>query len=211
MVFGGRMTVKKADTRWIQESERALLSSPFMSLFELSCRSRAEPEKRHRFYVMRSRDWCNIIPVTEDGKVVLVRQHRMGTDADSLEIPGGVADQEGEALREAALRELAEETGYVPLPGARCEALGATFSNPAILDNRVHAFVVGPVRRERAQELDAGEMIEVAEVPIAEIPSLIQRGELSHSLILPTFLFLALRDPRAADALRDGLRGYSTA
>src|SRR5258706_16415792 len=57
------------------------------------------------------RDWVSVVPVTRDGKFVLVRQYRIGIDAPTLEIPGGVID-EGQEPPGAALRELREETGY---------------------------------------------------------------------------------------------------
>lgn len=194
---------------WISEGEELLIDSRFMSVYRRRARS-SENGHRHDFYVLRSLDWCNIIPVTEEGHVVLVKQYRAGVSGFTLEIPGGVIDA-GESARDAALREMTEETGYEMLAGARCEALGLALSNPAILDNRVHSFIVGPVRRSLRQKLDPAEMIEVLEVPIAEIPNLIQRGELSHALMLNTFFFLSLRAGGGAGsaALVSALAGFS--
>src|SRR5206468_3210736 len=148
------------------------------SVVERRCHS-SEDQRPFTFYVLKSRDWCNIIPVTEDGKVVFVKQYRIGASVHTTEIPGGVADPEDSDLQAAALREMEEETGYVALPGARCEALGSTLPNPAILDNHCHSFVVGPVRRSNEQRLDAGEMIEVVEIPLQEIPARIRSGEIN--------------------------------
>jgi ADP-ribose pyrophosphatase len=64
------------------------------------------------FVVIASADWCNVIAVTPDGKLVLVRQFRFGIEEFSLEIPGGIIDP-GETPVAAAVRELREETGYV--------------------------------------------------------------------------------------------------
>src|ERR1700743_3438063 len=128
---------------WIQESEKTVLDSKFMSIHALTCRS-SEDSRRMTFYTLRSRDWCNIIPVTEDGKVVLVRQYRIGIGQHTTEIPGGVADAEDPHVEATSIREMTEETGYAPLPNARCTHLGWSFPNPAIQNNRVNAFVVGP-------------------------------------------------------------------
>src|SRR4051794_9571512 len=122
---------------WVCEREETLLKSPVMEIVQRDCTS-SEDQRLHRFYLLKSKDWCNIIPITEDGKVVLVKQYRIGISDHTLELPGGIADVSSESLKDAAIRELAEETGYVPLPGARCEELGWTHPNPAILDNRVH-------------------------------------------------------------------------
>jgi 8-oxo-dGTP pyrophosphatase MutT (NUDIX family) len=178
-----------------------------MNIVERDSRS-SEDGRTHRFYLLQSRDWCNIIPVTEDGKVVLVRQHRIGIDEQSLEIPGGIVDPEDADVQAGAIREMIEETGYVPVPGAKCRALGSSHPNPAILNNRVHSFVIGPVRREKDQKLDEGEMIECVEVPIAEIPEMIRRGDISHALMLNTFFFLALEDEKIRIGLARCLESF---
>ena len=192
---------------WISDSERTLLASPVMTLVERKAHS-SEDGRPFTFYVLRSRDWCNIIPVTADGKVVLVRQHRAGINAHTVEIPGGVADATDPDPAAAAVRELAEETGYVPLPQARVETLGWTHPNPAILDNRCHSFIVGPVQRTQEPQLDAGEMIETLEVPIAELPAWIRDGKVTHALMLNAFLFLLLRDRGTAGALAHQLEAF---
>ena len=65
----------------------------------------------HSVWVMEVPTWVNIIPLTAEGKVVLVNQYRFGMEKSSLEIPGGMAD-DGEDPKKAAIRELKEETGY---------------------------------------------------------------------------------------------------
>ncbi|HYX90105.1 MAG TPA: NUDIX hydrolase, partial [Myxococcaceae bacterium] len=71
--------------------------------------------------IIEAPDWVNIIPVTIDEQVVLVRQFRFGIWSPALEIPGGMVDP-GEDPLSAAVRELEEETGY--LPGGRVISLG---------------------------------------------------------------------------------------
>ncbi|GAC1549517.1 MAG: hypothetical protein NVS3B10_12830 [Polyangiales bacterium] len=96
-------------------------------------------------------DWCNVVPLTDDGKVVLVRQHRWGTDAASLEIPGGIVDP-GEAPLDAARRELREETGY---DAGELVSLGAVDPNPALQGNRLHMFLARGCRPSGVgQQLD---------------------------------------------------------
>jgi 8-oxo-dGTP pyrophosphatase MutT (NUDIX family) len=196
--------------RWNCVAEKTLLASPVMSIVQRDCRS-SEDDRPHRFYLMKSRDWCNVIPVTEDGKIVMVRQYRIGISDHTLENPGGVTDPTDPDVQATALREMAEETGYVPLPGARCDTLGWCHPNPAILDNRSHFFIVGPVRRERAQELDPGEMIEVTEFGLDEIPAMILRGEITHSLTLNALFRLTLGAESGQQALRARLAAYTTA
>ena len=192
---------------WIVDQERTIVDSPFMSILERDCRS-SEDSRPHRFYLLKSRDWCNIIPVTEDGKIVLVRQFRIGVNQHTLEIPGGVIDPSDKDPAESAVRELAEETGYVPLPGVKAVSLGWNHPNPAIQDNRCFSFLIGPVRRELEQKLDYGEMIEVIEKPLSEVPKLIREGQITHALMLNTFFRLGLESEKGADALLEKLEQF---
>src|SRR5690242_13102068 len=67
--------------------------------------------KAIRFSIIEATSWVNIIALTRDERVVLVRQYRAGVDRVCLEIPGGMVDP-GEEPAQAAARELVEETGY---------------------------------------------------------------------------------------------------
>ena len=84
------------------------------------------------FYVLDTNDWVNVIALTPDHEIVLVRQFRYGSKEQSLEPPGGVVER-GEDPLVAGLRELQEETGYV---GELPELLGVVRPNAAILSNR---------------------------------------------------------------------------
>jgi len=194
--------------RWNTIGETLLAQSPVMDVIARQCVS-SDHGRELTFYLMKSREWCNIIPVTEDGKIVLVRQFRIGIEQHTTEIPGGIADEGDQDLKSAAIREMIEETGYEPLPQAQCVDLGWSHSNPATFNNRTHGFVIGPVRKAKQQNLDPGEMIDVLEVEISEIPRLIQERVISHSLMINTFFFLALKDPSVSEALTRGLRRFA--
>ena len=90
------------------------------------------------FIVAHAPDWVNVVAVTPEGKIVLVRQFRFGSNALSLEVPGGVME-EGEDPIAAGVRELSEETGY---GGGKARLLGSVHPNPAIQDNRCHFVLV---------------------------------------------------------------------
>lgn len=138
------------------------------------------------FVVVHPTDWCNVLALTPEGSLVLVRQFRFGIDTFSLEIPGGMMD-EGEDPITAAVRELREETGFV---GSRARLLGSTHPNPAIQSNRCHYVLIEDVTRSAELEWDADEEIEVNVVPAAEVLAQARAGGITHALVLNAlFLF----------------------
>ena len=140
------------------------------------------------FHVLSAPDWVNVIPLTDEGRVVLVRQFRFGIEAETLEIPGGMCDP-GESPEAAALRELREETGC---EARSVEAIGWVHPNPPLQTNRCHSFVARGLTRS-APSPDPGERIAVVEVEAGEIPSLIREGRISHALVLAAFHLASLR------------------
>jgi 8-oxo-dGTP pyrophosphatase MutT (NUDIX family) len=130
-------------------------------------------------FTVQCRDWCNVVAVTPADEVVLVWQYRFGTDALSLEIPGGVIDP-GESPLEAATRELFEETGYESEP---LELLVEVEPNPAIQNNRCFTFLARGARPTGATRFDAMEELETALFPVARLPELLDSGQVTHALV----------------------------
>lgn len=127
---------------------------------------------------IRTPDWVNVVAITADDHLVLVRQHRWGIDASTLEIPGGVVDP-GEDAAQAALRELREETGY---DAPTLTPLGWVWSNPAIQSNRTWMFLARGAWRAGPPRPDEGEEIAVELHPLSAVPNLLFRGEIRHAL-----------------------------
>ncbi|MFT3707511.1 MAG: NUDIX hydrolase [Archangium sp.] len=138
--------------------------------------------------VIDAPDWCNVIPVTADGQVILVRQFRFGTWSNTLEIPGGMLDPGEDALT-AAARELEEETGYRP---ATIRAIGVSHPNPAIMSNRLHSFLAEGCVKVSDGHQDGSEDIQLVTVPRAELRALVKNGQITHSLVLAALLFETL-------------------
>lgn len=139
--------------------------------------------------VIDAPDWVNVIPVTTDGQVVLVRQFRFGTWSNTLEIPGGMLDPGEDALG-AAGRELEEETGFRP---ARVSAIGVSHPNPAIFANRLHSFLAEGCVKVHEGKQDGSEDIQVVLVPRTELAGLVLDGTITHSLVLAALLYDVLR------------------
>lgn len=143
-----------------------------------------DEEREATFYKIQCPDWCNIIPLTAAGEVVLIRQARHGIGEISLEIPGGIID-EGETPEEAARRELLEETGYAP---RQIVALGFAHPNPAIQNNRVHIFLGLDCEKTQEPHFDVHEKITIQLFPTSELENLVASGKITHSLVLNALL-----------------------
>jgi 8-oxo-dGTP pyrophosphatase MutT (NUDIX family) len=148
---------------------------------------RFEPTGAERdFVVLEFADWVNIIPITDDGQVVLIRQYRHGISANTWEVPGGVVDR-GEEPLAAAARELREETGYA---AGKIKLLGRVSPNPAIQGNWSYSYLAEGCRLVGPANLDPFENIEVKLFSLDDIPALIKREEICHSLVINAFAWM---------------------
>lgn len=141
------------------------------------------------FTIIRTSDWINVIPVTDDGRYVFIRQFRHGVREVTVEIPGGAIDAKDPSPRAAAERELLEETGY---RARSWEYLGHVTPNPALQDNRCHTFLAAGAFRAGEPRFDPFERIDVVLVTGAEAGRALHDGTVTHGLVLAAFgLFFA--------------------
>lgn len=155
---------------------------PHMILFRPRYDTMVHPRTGARMQrlVLEVPAWVNVVALTPERELVMVRQFRFGTAALTLEIPGGMVDR-GEDHRAAAERELREETGHT---AERWRYLGCVEPNPAFQDNLCHHWLAEGARRTTEQCLDSGEDIEVETVVLERVRELVLDGTIRHSLVL---------------------------
>ena len=166
-------------SRWEEQGRRTLVSTRVLDLESVHFRHPVRGTERD-FVVINAPDWVNVIALTPDGHLVLVRQFRYGIDTFSLEVPGGVIER-GEDPVAAAVRELREETGYA---GATARLLGSVNPNPAIQNNRCHLVLVESAVRSSATEWDHDEEIAVSTAPVEDVFAWARDGRITHALVL---------------------------
>jgi len=136
----------------------------------------------HDYFRVLSQDWVQVVPVTADNEIVMVRQYRHGAQKLTLEIPGGLVDA-GEDPAVAALRECREETGFTA-PGVLL--LSALNPNPAIHAHRLYAFVAPGAHKVAEIQDTATEQTAVELVPMAELTGRLRSGAIDHALVAAT-------------------------
>ena len=127
-----------------------------------------------------TREYCHhngavcVIPVTDEGEIICVRQFRYPFHEALIEIPAGKLDAPDEDPTEAALRDLREETG------AKCERLtymGLYYPSPAILDEKIYMYLAEGLTFGET-DFDEDEFLEIVRIPVDELCQAILKGEI---------------------------------
>ncbi len=129
-----------------------------------------------KMVILESPDSVNVVALTAAGELLLSKQYRFGTGEDTFECPGGIVDL-GEGHREAAERELREETGY---SSQRWQYLGFVPSNPVFMNNYCHHWLALDVAPTHTPELDAGEAIDPFLLRLDQLQSATKQGQICH-------------------------------
>lgn len=142
--------------------------------------------KHYDYYYEDSPDWVNVVPLTGDNHILLIRQYRHAVREFTLEIPGGIIDPSDPSPLKAARRELLEETGY---SSGRFKLIGKCQPNPAIINNITYTYLARGIEPTGEQVPDSTEEIEVVKTPLRKIPDLINSGKIRHTLVITALYF----------------------
>ncbi|MCL2865851.1 MAG: NUDIX hydrolase [Lachnospiraceae bacterium] len=125
-----------------------------------------------------------VVPVAEDGKILMVRQFRNALDRFTLEVPAGALNEVGEAGIDCAKRELEEETGF---RSENLEWLITLRTTVAFCNERIEVFVAKDLKPSK-QNLDAGEFIDLEAYTMVELKEKIFSGEIEDSKTIAALL-----------------------
>lgn len=133
---------------------------------------------KDEYYVLEYPTWVNMVGITEDHKVLFARQYRHGAGKVLLELPAGVVE-DGEDPRDAARRELLEETGY---EFDSIEEICQLFANPATSGNTTYTYLLKGGKKVSEQQLDESEDIEVVLLSIEETKQVLLQNQIGQAL-----------------------------
>jgi len=137
------------------------------------------------YVVFEAPDWVNVIALTDEQQVVMIRQFRHGIREETLEFPGGMVDP-GELPWQAARRELLEETGYVSEDWLE---LGWSYPNPALQNNRCWTFLARAISASATgPQMDETESIVTELWPLEKLEAAFRQAKIGHALIQVAWL-----------------------
>ncbi|OGU56916.1 MAG: hypothetical protein A2X64_02710 [Ignavibacteria bacterium GWF2_33_9] len=171
--------------KWDTVSIKELID---LKIFKAKIVRRRHPvwERESDFVVLSSLNWANVVPLTKDNKILLIEQYRQGTDSITLEIPGGLIEED-ELPIDAAYRECLEETGYKS--DEKLIQTGVSLPNPAFLNNKCYSFAWFGLEPTGSQSFDLNEEIRVVPTEVEEVKKMIEDGRINHSVILTAFFY----------------------
>jgi len=150
--------------------------------------------RQEEFEIVRHPGGAAVLPVLEDGRLLLIRQYRPAVAESILELPAGKLDP-GELPSDCAARELEEETGY---RAGHLEPLGRMWTAVGFCDELLHLFVASDLVPGQ-RRLEPNEFITLAPLPPDEALAALRRGEIRDAKTqLALLLYLErLRSPEA--------------
>jgi ADP-ribose pyrophosphatase len=176
-------------SEWIKLGSREIYQNRILRLREDKYHFIPNDIKKD-FTILEISDWVNVIPVTDKGDIVMIKQFRHGTDSVTLEIPGGLIEKDDDSPLVAALREMEEETGYF---SDEMIHIGTVEPNPAIQTNRCHTFLAKNAYMKSPQNFDPTESIRLELINAEKVLEMIKEGKITHGLVVAAFAFYMLQ------------------
>jgi len=143
---------------WKTISKKTILKTKVFFVTEETC---AKKDKTiiNNFYVIHPKNVVVIIPLTEKNEVVVIKQYRHSVKKTDYELPAGhIENKDKKNIKQAAIRELLEETGY---QAEKLKLMQSVFSSAGLMNNKIHFFIGFNAKKIKKQTLDENEEIRV--------------------------------------------------
>lgn len=149
---------------WKVLSSETVISDRFLT-HRMDVCERADGHIIERYHAIEYPEWTIVIPLTDEGNLVLITEYRHPGGVVLTGLPGGGAEPGETDFAGVARRELVEETGYIPRDIMQ---IGQCYPNPATQTNQIRYFLALGCAPTGEQSLDPNEDIEVLEMPLDE-------------------------------------------
>lgn len=177
--------VKNAPVGWKVKSSKKVYDNYYLRVYEdvLDLAGKA------KLYIRARRpDYCTIVPFTLDGQILTIKSYRHLVDSWQVEVPSGFIER-GETPRQAAVRELGEETGYKP---KRMVYVGSYTLDYSMFAQKGNIFAAYGIEQSGRQRLGRMERIKLEFVSIEKIKKMLLRGQILNAASI-TALYRAIQ------------------
>ncbi len=119
-----------------------------------------------------------VVAVRDDGKLLMVRQYRNALERETLEIPAGGLNSRQEPTKDAAIRELREETGYIT---DDVKFLTSIYTTVAFCNEKIDIYLAEGLKRQGDQDLDEDEYINIEAYDLDELLDMVYSAKIQDS------------------------------
>lgn len=177
-----------ADLSWKTLSSEYLYKETWFTVRKDRC-EKPDGKIVEPYYVFEFPEWATALAITEDEKIIMVKQFRQALGVTCIELPGGCIDDTDASPEDGMRRELLEETGYT---FSKVHYLGDISPNPSTNNNLMHMYLATGGKKIAEQQLDHNEEIEILEISMQELLRLVDERKIIQSMHMST-IFYALR------------------